>query len=69
MEVQTRSGEGYREETALARSIYLAEACAAAFAGVQLYLPTHSVTFRKVSRFNLYLPAPAIPRADRQLRA
>ena len=57
MEVQTRSGEGYRRETALARSIYLAEACAPAFAGVQLYLPSRSVTFRKVSRFSLYLLA------------
>jgi len=36
LEVQTRSGEGYREETARARSIYLAEACAPAFVGLQL---------------------------------
>jgi hypothetical protein len=64
LEVQTRNGEGYREETAFARSIYLAEARAPAFAGVQLYLPSRSVTFRKVSRFSLYLLAPAIPRAD-----
>jgi len=64
LEVQTRNGEGYREETAFARSIYLAEARAPAFARVQLYLPGRSVTFRKVSRFSLYLLAPAIPRAD-----
>jgi hypothetical protein len=69
VEVQTRNGEGYREETALARSIYLAEGCVPAFAGVQLYLPSRSVTFRKVSRFSLYLVAPAIPRADKQQRA
>ena len=47
-----------------ARSIYLAEACAPAFAGVQLYLPRRSVIFRKVSRFSLYLLAAAISRAD-----
>ncbi len=68
LEVQTRSGQGYREEIALARSIYLAEASAPAFAGVQLYLPGRSVAFRKVSRFSLYLLAPAIPRADKQQR-
>jgi hypothetical protein len=68
LEAQTRNGGGYREETALARSIYLAEACAPPFAGVPLYLPSRSVTFRKVSRFSLYLLAPAIPRADKQQR-
>ena len=67
LEVQTRSGQGYREEIALARSIYLAEASAPAFAGVQVYLPGRSVAFRKV-RYLAYTASSRNP-ARRQATA
>ena len=68
LEVQTASGQGYREEIALARSIYLAEASAPAFRWCPGLSSWPQRRFPQGERFSLYLLAPAIPRADKQQR-